>query len=668
MDPYFRALQSKFITLPAILIFCCTYLISQPEIIQLSQEDLQTQHHQYFIEEEGSKNLDEIRAIYEAGEFKNTLTDTIHNFNPEHSYWVHFQVENSGSVDGQWVFDFQGWSYVDFHYSKDSAEYQMKETGHLMDYPDRDYPAGNKSYILTTLKSQEQMSCFVKLDPVPNNSIVPASLGFTVMPRHSADHKQLIFRSIVIALIAIYIIFFIYNFFIYLSTRDSAYLYYLCLVIMGFFLTLNYSGYFFEFFSFLENTYQYQLTIENFIYNGFSIFLILFTFRLFQVKERYPKWYKGGWIMIGIMAINTIAVYFDYALGMSLSMPTFLIFTIAAVTFAIKNIRAGYPSAVFYLIGFGTVFIAGIINIMAVQVGSIPKTMFTVSLIIPFGQVIEMLFYSFALANKINVLKKENEIKNLKIIEVLEEKKQMQEEVNKQLEIKVKERTLEIQKQKEIIEEEKNKAEELLLNILPKQTAEELKQTGHATPKFYENVTIMFTDFEKFSAITKEMDSEELVSELDQCFKAFDEIVGKYGIEKIKTIGDSYMCASGMEGNFKEHALTMVNAAMDIHDYVDAWNKDKIAHGKKPWNIRIGIHSGSVAAGVVGKKKFAFDIWGPSVNLASRMESTCEPGQVNISSSTYQLVKDKYDCLPRGEVKVKNIGKVEMFFVDRHLN
>jgi adenylate cyclase len=220
------------------------------------------------------------------------------------------------------------------------------------------------------------------------------------------------------------------------------------------------------------------------------------------------------------------------------------------------------------------------------------------------------------------------------------------------------------QKQKKIIEKEKNRSEELLLNILPSEVAEELKEKGRAEAKQFNEVSVMFTDFKGFTQISEKLSPEDLVAEIDTCFKAFDVIISKYEIEKIKTIGDSYMCASGLPVEQKAHAENMVMAAMEIQKFMEQHQKQRSNEGRLVFEIRIGIHTGPVVAGIVGLKKFAYDIWGDTVNIASRMESSGEVGKVNISNSTYELVKNKFNCTYRGKIQAKNKGEINMYFAE----
>jgi len=218
-------------------------------------------------------------------------------------------------------------------------------------------------------------------------------------------------------------------------------------------------------------------------------------------------------------------------------------------------------------------------------------------------------------------------------------------------------------RQRNNIKEGKKKSDELLLNILPSEVAEELKHKGSADAKEFIEASVMFTDFKDFTKISEKMTPSELVKEIDYCFSAFDNIIHKHGIEKIKTIGDAYMCAGGLPVANKTHAEDTVKAALEICDFMAKHNKEKIANGELPFEIRIGINTGPVVAGIVGVKKFAYDIWGDTVNLASRMESSGEAGKVNISGSTFELIKDKFTCSHRGKIQTKNKGEVDMYFV-----
>ncbi|MEO8150104.1 MAG: adenylate/guanylate cyclase domain-containing protein [Bacteroidia bacterium] len=242
-------------------------------------------------------------------------------------------------------------------------------------------------------------------------------------------------------------------------------------------------------------------------------------------------------------------------------------------------------------------------------------------------------------------------------LENLQEKEKLILHQNEMLEQKVEERTRELML-------EKKKSDELLLNILPDETAQELKETGTAKAKNYHSVSVLFTDFKGFTAISEKLSPEELVAEINYCFSAFDNIIQKYDIEKIKTIGDAYMCAGGLPIANESHPVDLVKAAIEIRSFMLQHLMEKEKLKEITFEIRIGINTGPVVAGIVGLKKFAYDIWGDTVNIASRMESTSEPGKINVSGSTYQLIKDTFQCTYRGKLSAKNKGEIEMYFVE----
>ena len=212
---------------------------------------------------------------------------------------------------------------------------------------------------------------------------------------------------------------------------------------------------------------------------------------------------------------------------------------------------------------------------------------------------------------------------------------------------------------------EKQRSDSLLLNILPRDIAAELTEKGSVEPRHHPSATILFTDFVDFTRSAAELSPRELVDDLDMYFSEFDSIITRHGLEKLKTIGDSYMCAGGLMKGQKDHAIRSCLAALEIRRFVMGSNKRWVAAGERPWHLRVGLHSGSVMSGVVGRKKFTYDVWGDAVNIASRMESSDEADQVNISESTYQQVKTYFDCTARGALEVKNRGKMTMYFLDR---
>ncbi len=250
-------------------------------------------------------------------------------------------------------------------------------------------------------------------------------------------------------------------------------------------------------------------------------------------------------------------------------------------------------------------------------------------------------------------------------IEVVKRTRQVTEQSKK---IQDQKQKVEIQKakiehQNELLEKEKEKVEQLLLNILPVGTAEELKNKGRSKARYYKNVSVLFTDFVGFSKIAEDMKPQELVQQLDDYFSAFDEIIEKYDLEKIKTIGDSYMCAGGVPIRNKSNAIEVTLAALEIKNFMIKFSEDAKKRGEQSWKIRIGINTGEVIAGVIGLKRFAYDIWGSTVNQAQRMEMHGQPGTVNVSGNTYEFIAPYFDCVYRGKIQTKHKGMLDMFYV-----
>ena len=236
-------------------------------------------------------------------------------------------------------------------------------------------------------------------------------------------------------------------------------------------------------------------------------------------------------------------------------------------------------------------------------------------------------------------------------------------QINK-IEFLVQDRTDILIREKKNIKREKENAEKILFNVLPKSVAIELNENGIVLPKGFKAVTILFSDFKNFTNTSSTMSPEKLVGELNELFHLFDDAIEEVGVEKIKTIGDSYMVASGVPNDDKSHAEKCIETGFQMMQKLNERNNNT---GIK-WDMRVGIHTGSVVAGLVGKSRFTYDLWGDTVNIASRMEASSEPGRINISGITYDLVKDLYDFDYRGKVDIKGKGEIDMYFVNKRLD
>ncbi len=231
--------------------------------------------------------------------------------------------------------------------------------------------------------------------------------------------------------------------------------------------------------------------------------------------------------------------------------------------------------------------------------------------------------------------------------------------------VSIKEDITERKRIEEALAQERQKTDALLHNILPAEVVAEIKEKGQATPSLIENASVLFADFVDFTNTAEQLSPQELVDMLDVYFSAFDAIMEKHGLEKLKTIGDSYMCAAGLPTPSETHAVDITRAAFDMLAFVEQEKARRREQGQPAWEIRIGISSGPLVAGVVGRKKYAYDVWGDTVVMAARMEETSAPGHINISQSTYDLIHDRFICQYRGRIAAKHKGQVNMYFVLR---
>lgn len=607
----------------------------------------------------------EVIRLSEGSGFKVQTNYPVKLVKPENTYWLKFTLYNTDPMDKEFVFSFDYWAYVDFYF-RDSAhhDYRHKKTGILLPFHSRDYPKGNNNYILLPAARNQVIECLVRLNlRYSKSDIPPENLQFTIYDRAYLDHYESWVRQFISMFMGIFLVMFLFNLFVCISIRDLNYLYYLIILLMFMSLTADLSGYNVSILKFIPGFPMAKNYLNIFTVTTISIFSLLFIRRFLNVPTRYPFWDKVFQVLIYIILADALFMLYDFRTGTDVANLVSLLFITALGIVIVKSVKDGYPSAFYLLVALVFSILGSFISIFA-QLGWIPKNDFNLKLAMPLGNSLEMVLFSFALGYRINLLKKENDQKQEKIIEQLKENELLTNRTTQELENKVVERTNEIKIQKDIIEAEKEKSERLLLNILPKFTTEELKLNGKATPRYYESATVMFTDFVLFTEIAAKLTPAELVDDLDYCFSCFDDIINKYGLEKIKTIGDAYMCAGGIPVPNTTHALDTVRAGLEIQQFVQTWKLRKIEKNQTPYELRVGIHTGPLTAGVVGKKKFVYDIWGSTVNLASRLEAGGAADRVNISGSTYELVKSVFNCQYRGKIPIKNKGEMDMFFVE----
>jgi class 3 adenylate cyclase len=388
---------------------------------------------------------------------------------------------------------------------------------------------------------------------------------------------------------------------------------------------------------------------------------LIYSVLYLEVKKYSPTVYR---FTLGVVAIYIIWFFLKFFLPFSIVQPintlqallSFFIVGFISMQVGRKGNIFGYYFALTYFVYFLLV----LAEAMYINTGR-PTYIFGFSYS-GYATVVEALALSFLLTKRFEWEKEEIERIEKEIQKQLFEKTVENERIVKEqnvfLEQKVEERTHELRLAMQ-------KSEDLLLNILPEAIANELKEYGKTETKTYGLVTVLFTDFKDFTDISSKMSPELLVQEIDTCFSAFDSIITNHGIEKIKTVGDAYIAVAGLPVPTYHHAENAVEAAIEIRDFILKRREEKKLMGETPFEIRIGLHSGPLVAGIVGTKKFAFDIWGDAVNVAARMEQNGEPGKINISDKTYELVRDKFACKHRGKIPAKNKGDIDMYFVER---
>ena len=575
-------------------------------------------------------------------------TEILNLGNTEHTVWMRFSVTSKTEKELFLEINSPLLSELEVYEIKGDSTKLLFKGGSLQPFNER--PVKLENWLLELHPEKNILSTIY----IKGKSYYPFQIPIAVSSKNTfVEHNMLhdLFWGIYMGVM---LFAFIYNLFIYLSVRERSYLYYLLYIIGSVAFYLGLEGFGFKFF--WSDSPGFNPLVPVLVSFTNSI-ITLFTLRFLSINKDQKILFYWGWATIIInLLIAGLDIAGVYAIALALSQLFSLLACIYFIVAGIVSLKRGIHTAKYFLIGWSAYLVLVILFILALN-NVVPSNFFTTNGMF-LGHMAEVVLLSFALADRINVLKIENEKKQKEIIVHLEENQKLQTKVNRELEQKVKERTAEVVAQKE-------RSDELLLNILPAEVADELKEKGSADAKLINQVTVLFTDFEGFTALSEKLSARDLVSELNYCFSAFDKIMLKLGIEKIKTIGDAYMAAGGLPTPNETHATDVVNAALEIQKFMMEYKKMKIAAEEPYFEARIGIHTGSVVAGIVGLKKFAYDIWGDTVNIASRMESSGKTGKINISHFTYELVKDVYHCVHRGKVTAKGKGEMDMYFVEQ---
>jgi class 3 adenylate cyclase len=413
---------------------------------------------------------------------------------------------------------------------------------------------------------------------------------------------------------------------------------------------------------------KFKIIIGGLVNQSIYILFTILVSNLIDISKNFPKWAKAYSILIASSILFMLVMNLPKLTGLDFNakLPNIILaaseilylvislFLGVGVLLATINLYIrGFPQAIYILF-------AQILFILTFFIYDIFK--FTLENVIDFkdysliSQLVDLsylgLYLMQALVLNFSIIRK-TKFLQLEVIAIGDKNRQILAEQNHTLEVKVKERTHELQL-------ESQKSERLMLNILPQSIATRLKAGDEGISDSYQNATILFSDLVGFTKMSSGKTAEELVFLLNDLFKRFDTRATSLGLEKIKTIGDAYMVAGGLPTNDDEHAIRVTKMALGMYEDLDAFNKE---HGME-LDMRIGINSGPVVAGVIGHSKFSYDLWGNTVNTASRMESTCLPGKVQVSPSTYEQIKGHFDVQENQMIECKGLGKIMTYFVN----
>ncbi len=566
------------------------------------------------------------------------VNDKVPNFKHTKSkYWLRVDIENKTQQAVYLILNNPEIRELNVHLKDQDNHITTKNSGTNTLHSTRDLQSSDFTFHL----GEKPKTLLLEL-VTESDFYIPAYLGATpalVSERHYVDLFNGAFGGIIIAML-------MYNFFIFFTTKDKIYLYYFLQILSAFLLMLRFRGIGFDLIWF--NFPIFNISSSFFICLT-AITSVLFGTNFLETRKHTPHLHTLLWIIAGIAGCLLVPAFLNIQpFAIKSTQLLSLILTFVLLYTAIKIHRLGNKNAIYYIIAGLALFFSIPILLLSLN-GFIELTALTLGSY-QMGIALETILLSNALANKINIYKEEQENSQKHLMAKTLENERLIKEQNVILENKVNARTKELMR-------EKAKTDELLLNILPKPIAEELKIYGKATPRLHQQVSVMFIDIQEFTQYSEEITPEELVEDIDRLFRGFDRIVKRHKVEKIKTIGDAYLCAAGLHKESKEPANDILAAAQDIISFVNMEQEKG-----KFFNVRVGIHCGSVVAGVVGESKFAYDIWGDTVNVAARMEQNSEIGKINVSQDFYSLVKDRANFEHRGKIEAKNKGEIDMYF------
>ena len=634
-----------------ILVLIITCQSGYGQVIQWqSNKDILDIGTQVTVLEDSERkfSINEVSSIPFQSKFKTSGTANLILGYTLSAFWVKFTLENTTGYPLILEISQAGLPDCDLFFKLDSSgPFNSYKAGSNTAFHQRHIKSSFQVFPLMAGKHDYYIRLTTNSGPIP----------LKIYNQNAYEEKSLSLKFVYGIYLGLMLFVFLSNLFFYFSLRNYLYLVNaLVVIIFTCYSMVVVDGFIVYFFEKVDMLFWYT-TIPPLGVTIQTIYSLWFL----EVKKYSPKVYK---FVLGVIGVYIFWFILKFFLSFPIVQPintlqallSFFIMGFVGIKVGKAGNKFGYYFALTYIIYFLLVLAeAAYINTgkPAYILG------FSYS---GYATVIEALVLSFLLSKRFEWEKEEIEqakaLAQKQLLDSTLENERIVRDQNIILEKKVDERTFELKAEKE-------KSDLLLLNILPEETARELKLNGKAQARIYNMVTVLFTDFQGFTGISEKLTPSELVEEIDGFFSAFDRILDKYNIEKIKTVGDAYIAVAGVPTPNPNHAFDAIEAALEFRAFVEQKKAEKIAQGKIPFEIRIGIHTGTVVAGIVGIKKFAYDIWGDAVNIASRMESSGEIGKINISAATYSLVKDKYQCTHRGKIFAKNKGDVDMYFVER---
>ncbi len=655
-------LQKKGIACIAACLLAASSALAGTGILDLGPD--KSRHalgrHMAFLEDKsGALTIEEAASPGYEAQFKPSREDALNFGVTSSAIWIRFRLRNTDpEATPNWLLslDYPLFDYVSL-YRKNSATGQWEEEKSGDGYPFRNRKIAHRNFLFELpLPDTAAQTYYLRFATSGSLQIGPhlhTERELSIENMYSEIGYGLFFGALLIMIG--------YNLFLFFSLWDRAYLAYVLVILFSLLVQASFSGHINQYL--LGNTPLLANGSVPLFMAGAGLTMNFFAITFLDTRQFARRIHRILKALLVLAALDMLLVFFLPArLTISLAGLIIMVTSLMMIVAGIRSLINGNKSARYFLLAW-VMLLAGVLITSLRNFGLLTPNFFTVNSM-KFGAIMEVILLSMALSDKYNLFKKEKEAAQSKML-------RMQQEANKVLEEKVLERTLQLAEANqelsatlEVVDQERQKSDRLLLNILPEETAAELKEHGLASPKHYDRVSVLFTDFRDFTRLVEQMTPQQVIEELSYCFTAFDDICDRHRLEKIKTIGDSYMAAGGLPRPNDTNPADAVRAALEILEWTENWKTEKRNKGEEPWEIRIGIHTGPVVAGVVGKNKFAYDIWGDTVNHASRMESAGQPGQVNISEATYQLVRHEFRCVYRGEITVKNLGDLKMYWVE----